>query len=261
MTDVDVADFVAEQLAVWPLARDNHEALGRVMSKKVGETIVMFNPARVASSTAATDAVSVARRRCFLCGVNRPPQQRALPWHDYEILVNPFPIFQGHLTIAAVNHMPQDISGRLRDMVELSRMLGRYTVFFNGARCGASAPDHFHFQAAQFDVRNVPQGSRIIDCSDAETGIADAEAYLKAIGQPRGEMVNIICYSDSVGTLTMVIVPRRCHRPSFYGTGPGEMLLSPASVEMTGYLILTRLSDYEAIDSDIIARMMAEVVI
>lgn len=261
MTVTDIEHFVAGQLACWPLAAANHAALNDCLVKMVGNTTVMFNPARVKSSTAQTDRKSVAARPCFLCKSNRPAEQHFLNWCGYEILVNPFPIFPGHLTVAAVNHIPQDISGRLADMIGLARMLEDYTVFFNGARCGASAPDHFHFQAAKFKVNIDEACCRLIDCTDTDKALEIATAYLERLGDPCGEMVNILCFKDSNGSLNMAIVPRGCHRPSFYGTGPGEMLVSPAAVEMAGYLILARREDYLSITPEIIERMMDEVVV
>jgi len=32
-------------------------------------------------------------------------------------------------------------------MLSLSEAMSSYTVFYNGPQCGASAPDHLHFQA------------------------------------------------------------------------------------------------------------------
>lgn len=109
---------------------------------------VQFNAARIRSSAAKTDAVSIAHRHCFLCKENRPPTQTSKDWKGkYEILENPFPIFPQHLTIPTYEHIPQQLQGRYADMLELAKEFPHFTVFFNGPRCGASAPDHMHFQA------------------------------------------------------------------------------------------------------------------
>ncbi len=259
MTVSDVEAFFEEQIAEWPLAALNYADLARCLTKQVGDTTVMFNPARAASSKAKTDAGSIAARPCFLCVDNRPAEQRALLWRGYEILVNPFPIFHRHFTIAATSHTPQDISGRMGDMIALARLLDGYTVFFNGARCGASAPDHFHFQAAPFEPHVCVKCYRIVVVDDA-ADVSQVERYLESIGQPQGEMVNILCYRDrAVGELVIDIIRRKRHRPSFYGTGEGEMLLSPASVEMAGYLVTPRREDYVAVTPEIIDCMVREV--
>ena len=109
---------------------------------------VQFNAARIRSSAAKTDAVSIAHRPCFLCKENRPPTQTSKDWKGkYEILENPFPIFPQHLTIPTYEHIPQQLQGRYADMLALAKEFPQFTVFFNGPRCGASAPDHMHFQA------------------------------------------------------------------------------------------------------------------
>lgn len=109
---------------------------------------VQFNAARIRSSAAKTDAVSIAHRPCFLCKENRPPTQTSKDWKGkYEILENPFPIFPQHLTIPTYDHIPQQLQGRYADMLALAKEFPHFTVFFNGPRCGASAPDHMHFQA------------------------------------------------------------------------------------------------------------------
>lgn len=255
----DVEEFFEEQMAEWPLAARNYADLARCLTKRVGDMTVMFNPARAASSKAKTDAGSIAARPCFLCAGNRPAEQRALSWRGYEILVNPFPIFDRHFTVAATSHTPQDISGRIGDMIALARLLDGYTVFFNGARCGASAPDHFHFQAAPFEPHVCVKCHRIVVVDDAEA-VSQVKEYLDSIGQPHGEMVNILCYRDrAVGEPVIDIIRRKRHRPSFYGTGEGEMLLSPASVEMAGYLVVSRRVDYMSLVLDDISRMLEEV--
>ena len=109
---------------------------------------VQFNAARIRSSAAKTDAVSIAHRPCFLCKENRPPTQTSKDWKGkYEILENPFPIFPQHLTIPTYEHIPPQLQGRYADMLALAKEFPQFTVFFNGPRCGASAPDHMHFQA------------------------------------------------------------------------------------------------------------------
>ena len=109
---------------------------------------VQFNKARIRSSAAKVDAASIAKRPCFLCKKNRPPTQQAIDYQGrYELLQNPFPIFPEHLTVPTYEHTPQCMTGRFADMLALAKDLPAYTIFYNGPRCGASAPDHMHFQA------------------------------------------------------------------------------------------------------------------
>lgn len=149
--------FIHDQLSRWPLACGNFRALKNVRTKDlvVGGLAVkaQFNPARIVSSAAKVDSKSLAARPCFLCADNRPAEQAAWPFEGrkgkkYSILVNPFPIFPDHLTIPLNSHSDQSIRNRYVDILDLARAYKGYTFFYNGPKCGASAPDHHHFQAA-----------------------------------------------------------------------------------------------------------------
>jgi ATP adenylyltransferase/5',5'''-P-1,P-4-tetraphosphate phosphorylase II len=121
---------------------------------------VQFNPSRIVSSGTKTDALSIRERKCFLCFENCPAEQAYVPFgEDYLILCNPFPVFPQHFTVPARQHVEQSIGGCLEDMFDLAEALDSYTVFYNGARSGASAPDHMHFQITARNKRQaVPVG-------------------------------------------------------------------------------------------------------
>ena len=149
--------FVGDQLSRWPLACDNFRALKNVCVREMnvgGLTVkLQFNPARMISSAAKLDKEDIAKRRCFLCRENRPPEQIMLKFDGrkgkkYHILVNPYPIFPDHLVIAKNRHVEQSILHRYVDMLDLAKKYSSYTIFYNGPKSGASAPDHHHFQAA-----------------------------------------------------------------------------------------------------------------
>ena len=144
-----------EQTANWALARNNFEGLKTVQTKTFAfgdyDVRVQFNPARIVSSGAKVDAKTIAERKCFLCAANRPAEQRSVEFGDYEILVNPFPIFPEHFTIPRKEHVDQQIKPFFADMLRLAKAMDEYLVFYNGPRCGASAPDHMHFQAGTKD--------------------------------------------------------------------------------------------------------------
>ncbi len=156
MKSKNVTDFINAQLSQWPLARDNFRALRKVTVKKfnVGglEVTVQFNPARIASSAANTSPEHVKTRPCPLCPENRPKEQIALRYDGhrgkrYDILLNPYPIFNDHIVIALATHSEQSIWKRFVDLLDLSRSCPKFIFFYNGPKCGASAPDHHHFQA------------------------------------------------------------------------------------------------------------------
>lgn len=243
---------------------------------------VQFNPARIVSSGAKVDAKSLAARPCFLCEANRPAEQRGLEWRDYTVLINPFPIFPRHLTIPARSHTPQRIAGRVADMMALAAVLDGYTVFYNGPRCGASAPDHMHFQAGNSDFlplwdalkaapmqpvaddgrgtvlsacTSMPMGLFVIDAATPEAAGHMFDRLYAAL--PEGDeepMMNLLAAGSR-----LVVVPRKRHRPSFYGTeGDDCMLLSPASVDMGGAFITPRRADFDRLDADVLTRVFAE---
>lgn len=292
ITTARIDRFIAEQIAEWPQAAGNFEALTGVKVKDLdidGMKIkVQFNPARIVSSAAKVDAKSLKERKCFLCENNRPTVQRGIAWGGhYTILVNPFPIFPRHLTIPDDNHTDQLIAGRIADMMRLAEELDEYTVFYNGPRCGASAPDHMHFQAGNSDfltisgtiesrelktvaedgdavlalVDDMPLKVFVIDSSDPEAGQRLFDRLTGAMPVPENErepMMNILCYATPAG-VRVVIVPRKRHRPSFYGTdGEGTMLISPASVDMGGVFITPLEKDFERFDAGIARDIYSE---
>lgn len=293
LTSQTVDSLIASQLAVWPQAAANFEALKGVKVKDIdvdGMKIkVQFNPARIVSSAAKVDAKSLKERKCFLCGENRPAVQEGIEWADgrYTVLINPFPIFPRHLTIPDNSHTDQLISGRVADMMRLAADLEDYTVFYNGPRCGASAPDHMHFQAGNSDfltlaeaienselktvatdgdavlavVDTLPLKVFVIDSNDPEAGARLFDRLYEAMPVPADEkepMMNILCYTTPAG-VRLVVIPRKRHRPTFYGTeGPGTMLISPASVDMGGVFITPLEKDFNAFDAETARRIYNE---
>lgn len=160
MKETRIHKFVGDQLSRWPLACNNFRALKdvRVRELEVGGLTVklQFNPARMISSAAKLTKEEIAKRRCFLCRENRPPEQIMLKFEGrkgkkYDILVNPYPIFPDHLVIAKSKHTDQSIWHRYIDMLDLARKYHSCAFFYNGPKSGASAPDHHHFQG-------VPKG-------------------------------------------------------------------------------------------------------
>lgn len=292
VNSAQIDSFIASQIAEWPQAAGNFEALKGVKVKEVelpGWTVkVQFNPARIVSSSAKVDAKSLKERKCFLCAENRPSVQRGIDWGGkYTILINPFPIFPRHLTIPDRTHTDQLIAERIADMMQLASELADYTVFYNGPKCGASAPDHMHFQAGNSDfltlgtaledaelktiatdgeatlalVDSLPLKVFVIDATDPAAGQRLFARLYAAIPVPEGEkepMMNLLCYATPAG-VRLVVIPRKRHRPSFYGTeGEGTMLLSPASVDMGGVFITPLEKDFNALDAAKITQVLDE---
>ena len=284
----------ARQLRDWDEAGRNYAALAAVdtRSLSLGEaTIVLqYNPERRRSSAAAIDKQSLARRQCFLCTANQPPRQRAILWGDhYKIQVNPYPIFERHLTIADLRHLPQRLAGRVGDMLSLARALPGYVVFYNGPRCGASAPDHMHFQAGikgampLCDELMHATTHLLADGDEGFIGYVDllgrclftietttqrtAERYalrlMDMLPVPEGDsepMVNVLCWWDaSDRAWRMAVFPRSKHRPDCYGEGDGHLLLSPGAVDMGGLWAVPERKDFDTLTSPMIQSLYDEV--
>ena len=153
----EIQALIDGQLSSWEMAKNNYEALKQVKVKEViingGHYKVQFNPARIVSSAAKVDTKSIQERKCFLCPANLPEVQKGIPFNGhYQILINPFPIFPKHLTVPELEHVDQRILLRFEDMLDLAAVADDYVVFYNGPKCGASAPDHAHFQAGNKGV-------------------------------------------------------------------------------------------------------------
>lgn len=260
--------FLRRQLAQWPMAAANFEALKRVetrtMERRGRNFAVQHNPARIASTGAKVADGKAGPRPCFLCKANRPAEQLSFGLdHSYELLVNPFPIFPVHFTIPALDHTPQQLiacgrAGRMAHMAEFAMNLPGLALFYNGARCGASAPDHFHFQAVEAlrmplldwatDCRQLP--FNVINFSattppEAEAKLLEAIAPLPRRTGGDEPDINVICRADGIsGGVQICVIPRKAHRPDFFGSAEGQILVSPASVDLAGTIILPRPEDF-----------------
>ncbi|GHT39779.1 DUF4922 domain-containing protein [Bacteroidia bacterium] len=261
------------QLATWELARSNYAALAQVKMKTFdvdGHTCkVQFNPARIVSSAAKVDAQSIRERACFLCAANRPAEQRGISFKGrYEILVNPYPIFPRHLTVPAVEHTPQRCADRIEDMLDLAKLLDEYVIFYNGPKCGASAPDHFHFQAGSKGFlpvesdRTFPNTIRI-ESEFAQEVVAQFRQIYRSLPVPAGEaepMLNILAWFER-GKWTVCVFPRKKHRPAcYFAEGEANLLISPASVDMGGVFITPLEKDFQKITAADIAAIWKEII-
>ena len=252
--------FYRSQLEEWPLARENHEALTRVWSReltsdKVKMSLrVQYNPARMVSTGAKIDKASIATRPCFLCAKNRPAEQRGLDLNeDFEWLVNPFPILPHHFTIASKEHRPQRILDGYDAMIQAVQALPEgYIVFYNGPKCGASAPDHLHLQAGKWDMP-LPMGDayRVYHLPHAESSDAFRMLYdtLPVMDDEDEPRMNVVAYRTGEH-VSLIVIPRRAHRPHCYSAeGDGKYLISPGTLDMCGLIITPRLEDYERLTS------------
>ena len=288
-----VEKLIEQQLVVWQTPRDNYAALQNVEVKefkvKRSTIKVQFNPARIVSSAAKVDNKSLKERKCFLCAANRPEVQEGIAWgENYTILINPFPIFPKHLTIPCNDHTDQRILARIGDMMAIAKDLPGFTLFYNGPKCGASAPDHMHFQAGNrgflgFETDYLAADKKEVISNAGATlsllsGLANAAFLIEAVEIdaatelfvtlynaleiPEGEevpMLNILCWSEE-GKWKVAVFPRRKHRPACYSAeGDANILISPASVDMGGVFITPLEKDFKKITADDLEQSLDEV--
>ena len=288
-----IHNLLTEQLASWETARNNYAALSGVQVKElnVNGTLykVQFNPARIVSSGAKVDAKSIKERKCFLCPANLPAVQKGIPFEGhYNILVNPFPIFPRHLTVPETAHVAQRIAPRFGDMLVLARLLTDYTIFYNGPKCGASAPDHAHFQAGNkgfmpieqdwrrqvagkvadygqatlWWLNDAPRTTLVIESADRKTAIKLFDTVYHSLDIQPGEdepMMNVlVMYEDN--KWIVFVFPRAKHRPACYtAEGDANLLSSPASVDLGGVFITPVEKDFIKITAEDIAQILSEV--
>lgn len=292
LTEESVLSFLESQKSAWDTAKKNFDALKDVKVKEFrikGSTVkVQFNPGRIVSSAAKVDAKSLKERKCFLCAENRPAVQEGIEWNGYTVLINPFPIFPRHLTIPANSHTDQRIAGRIGDMMRLAKELGSFTLFYNGPKCGASAPDHMHFQAGNCGfmpierdiadartesvlksgcvelsmVKGLSHPCFLIRTTSVSKGEVMFEKLYSALDIPEGEpepMLNVLCWYES-DVWNIAVFPRKQHRPScYFAEGDGNILISPASVDMGGVFITPLEKDFEKITAADIEKIIEEV--
>jgi hypothetical protein len=293
-------DLLHLQNRFWPDLAEAHHALEKLWCRRIDcegfSVLVQHNPRRIVSTGSSTDPESLSRRPCFLCPPNLPMAQRALQYRkNYLVLCNPVPIFREHFTIATTAHSPQAIEDHIAEFLCLAKdMMPRFILFYNGPRCGASAPDHFHFQAVSagilpieqdmsrpdlrkhvwgnhganlFRIKRLGREVWVLEGRDSQAidamlhRILDSmKRYMTPGDDPVDEpMMNIIGIRDE-GMWKVIIFPRRKHRPTaFYREDETRLVLTPAAVEMGGLLIAPVEQDYHRIDEKMIREIYEEV--
>lgn len=260
----EINNLFFNQQVNWNQLQDAIEQLSKNKSKQIkwndGTSVkVQLNPGRIISSGANIDKKHLSERPCFLCEDNRPPEQQSISFlKKYVILCNPFPILNNHLTIALHSHVPQRIRNKMEDMLTIAEQLDDYIVFYNGPKCGASAPDHFHFQAGH-KIEVLKQGDNdlrscmMINTSNRDEAIElfeEVYQYLSSLQHEESEpMMNVITYFED-GAYNINIFPRKQHRPTqYYDEGNGSFLISPGALDMAGLIITVREEDFIKINN------------
>jgi hypothetical protein len=281
-----IETLFAQQRAAWPALADGEASLASLATRELEENgarvVVQANPGRRRSTHAKVDAKSIAQRACFLCPDNMPAEERGIAVGDLVLLPNPFPILSRHLTIPARDHTPQRLAGRVGALLELAAAAGpEMAVFYNGPRCGASAPDHFHFQACA--AAGLPaldewsdrvghehrgriafgRSMLLVAGEDAAEVEVDLTRALESLCRdaPAGEepMFNLVA-TQRGGRVKAALFPRASHRPScYFAEGEGRLAISPAALEMAGVLVVAEPEQLDRVDAAAARRIYEEV--
>ena len=287
-----LTDFFHNQLNQWKDVAKRFEELKGVQTREVGSALAQFNPARLVSTGAKIDKATLAKRPCFLCEKNRPGEQIVLPFGEgFDILVNPFPILPVHFTIPSRHHQLQAIAENYVQIHRLLRAYPQLMVFYNGPKCGASAPDHLHFQAGTSGILPLQRDwQRLYETSvpllklNSTEGIYEIKDYIcpafaivshtekndvelfnylyETLPLKEDEtepMMNIVAWRSGEAFIS-VVFPREKHRPDCYSAeGEAQCLVSPGSLDMAGLLILPRQSDFERMTAECAKAVLCEV--
>ena len=292
MEDSSISRFFNRQLEMWEDARHRFRDLKHVEVRQLSDQLkVQFNPARIVSTGAKIDKHTLGERPCFLCERNRPKEQMTKQIDDhFQLLVNPFPILPVHFTIPATKHQPQSIYRHYGEMHRLLSLHSELMVFYNGPKCGASAPDHLHFQAGTSGVlplqtnwqrlsRNL---SDVISLNDEEkisvlrdflvpafviiskSEDSDEELFHRLYrsmpmrGDESEPMMNIIAWRKGDEFIS-VVIPREKHRPdAYFAEGEAQMMVSPGALDMAGLIITPREEDFNKINLDKATALLRE---
>lgn len=292
--------FINDQLSVWPLAAAGFRALKSARTRQLEVDgllcTVQCNPRRILSSTADTTPQAIAARKCFLCADNRPAEQFHLKFEGrkgrmYNIQVNPYPIFPGHLVIVREEHIPQAIWHHFPDMLDFAMKYRDYTVFYNGPGSGASAPDHLHFQAVPrlsmpleraVDAYLDKPGEVLASVKDATlyryAGFAEGVFALKATtsksmaklfyrlldctDKVEGDIepkFNLFAYCRDGEYRAFVTLRAAKRSHHYYSDGPDHLTISPGAADMAGFFVAPFEEDFEKVTSADLEEMLSEV--
>lgn len=288
-----LSEFFHNQMATWPETAARYADLTRVEVRDFGAVSAQYNPARMVSTGAKVDKKTLAQRPCFLCKDHRPEIQQEWAFdEDFDVLVNPFPILPTHFTIAARRHRPQTILDTYATLYELADRFEGTLFFYNGPKCGASAPDHLHFQGgdgsvvplcrdwrgwrerlrevARLDADNrlctiedYPFPTLVLISNDkslAQTLFRRAYAALPCHPDDTEPMLNVLAWREEDSVVT-ILLPREKHRPACYTASceADRMLISPGALDMAGLVITPRKEDFDRLTPSLLVKTVGEV--
>lgn len=280
--------WLSAQLNLWPEVDQRVADLNKSVKRRTLTTgngvqlAVQYNPARILSTAAKVDKESIARRQCFLCQDNQPKEQMHVNcWGKYQLCINPYPILHDHFTVPLMAHKPQVLGERLADIQTMVALMPNRVFFYNGAKCGASAPDHFHFQTGAADemplqrdfaiyeakAASITAGIKLITnyacpvfiCHDIDD-VRSVIAALPIVDNEPEPRFNLLAWKDKGAEEHYLVIPRRKSRPDcFFAEDEEQYCISPGSVDMAGLIVAPREEDFTRITADKAENILREV--
>jgi len=291
-----ISELFTEQLSTWHALADGYKSLDATKEREIdchGYSVrLRHNSLRAKSTMAAVDKGSISKRPCFLCLTNLPEKQKGILYRDrYLILCNPMPAFHSHVTITAIDHSPQCIEENIDTLFQLITDLGSaWTILYNGPECGASAPDHHHFQAIPSGILPIERdasvktkqktifrsnGINIYRIDNVNREVIALEGKNRPLMKSAfGSTISRMKEDLSSGKEPMVsiagikrneeqqifIFPRSKHRPdAFFRQGNDRIVVSPAVIEMCGVVVTPVEHDFQRLAADDIEDIYREV--
>jgi len=289
-------EFLSEQKKAWQDLRKGYECLKDVRERDLScrgfSVRLQYNPGRMKSSTAEVSKINSRERQCFLCMDHLPEGQRGILYRsDYLILSNPMPVFSSHFTVSHIDHRLQAIDEHIQTFLQLLADFGSgWTILYNGPKCGASAPDHLHFQVGPSGQMPIEKEIRekkrlalikkidgvllyrgmglgreaiILEGDDSKAIERAFSNYLNALREilllNEESMMNIAGFYEE-RKWRLVIFPRRKHRPDvFFKDGDARVVVSPGVIDMGGLLITPVKRDFERLDATVVEGIYREV--
>jgi len=289
-------DLLSDQKKAWQDFREGCELLKDIREREVpcrGFSVrLQYNPGRIKSTAADVKEKDGRERRCFLCLDHLPQEQKGILYReDYLILCNPIPVFSSHFTVSHLDHRRQAIEENIDTLLQLMADFGSgWVILYNGPKCGASAPDHLHFQVGPsgtmpieeeihdegrpalvkqiegvsvYHVRDLGREVIILEGNDPVAVKGAFEDLLNALKKvlliDEEPMMNVAGFYKK-GNWRLILFPRRKHRPdAFFRDGNDRMVLSPGVIDMGGLLITPVEKDFDRLKAATVEDIYGEI--
>lgn len=282
----EIKNLYENQKSEWKLFRENLKAVDPPVFKEIEienfKFKVLLNKKRKKSITEDVSKEAMEKRRCFLCPQNLPEEEKGIIFeNDYLILVNPYPILKNHFVLSSIKHTPQEILTHIDVLFKLhGEIKDEFFTIYNGPKCGASAPDHFHLQFCSLDGLNILKiykgklNEKVFInsefpinhiCINSNSIEELKNLFLKVFKKLENQFneeppVNLVLFfKDEIHYLLIFL--RKKHRPScFYGDGKKKILISPGAIDLSGTFITPVEEHFRKVNERVLKEIIDEVI-